>query len=172
MARPPVVAALDLGVTTGWCVGRAGGVPRWGAWRLAGAAAKSGARFCGLSNSISDLIVTHRPAFVLKEAPLRMAAASSELVRRSQFGLHATAEEACFRQDVEVAEAEADVIRKAIIGRSRWPKGTDPKAEVMAWCNAHGYEVRQPDAADAILAWLYATSAAGLAAYLPGGMAA
>lgn len=153
---PIVVGALDLGVTSGFCVGAIGRMPRYGAWRLAGPAALPGARWCGLSNEISNLIVEHRPAFILKEAPLRMAAQSSELVRRSQFGLHACAEEACFRQDVDIFEDGADAIRKEIIGRSRWPKGADPKREVMAWCNAHGYTVSQPDTADAIVAWLYA----------------
>jgi hypothetical protein len=160
MAKPLIVVGLDLGVTTGFCVGPVGGAPNWGAWRLAGPAAPPGARWCGLSNMLSDLIVTHRPAFALKEAPLRMAAQSSELVRRSQLGLHACAEEACFRQELDLHEEGADPIRKAIIGRSRWPKGADPKREVMAWCNDHGYEVRQPDAADAILVWLYACATA------------
>lgn len=149
-------------------------MPRWGAWRLAGPAASPGARFCGLSNMISDMIAEHRPAFVLKEAPLNFGAKSSMLVRRSQYGLHGCAEEACYRAEAHLVEEGADVIRKAIIGRHRWKNpdgsGADPKVHVMAWCNAHGYAVHQPDAADAIVAWLYAC--ANLASLMPRKMAA
>ncbi len=170
----PVVIGLDLSTTAGWCAGPVGGIPKWGAWRLAEASAERGARWGGLSNQLSALIVASEPALVVKEAPLRFAAQSSEMVRRSQYGLHAAAEEACWRLGIEPREVDADKVRMALMGRCRWPKGpdgarVDPKKMVLAWCRDHGFDVRQPDAADALMVWLYACEHFAALSGRPGG---
>jgi hypothetical protein len=151
-----VVLALDLGLTTGYAVGVPGRAPQFGCLRLPGPAAGFGARFGALTNGISDLIVTHRPALIAKEAILRLAAQNSAHIARLQFGYQACADEEAWRHNVATVEADADAIRKSIIGRSRWPKGTDVKAKVIEWCREHGIDVRQSDQADAIVTWFWA----------------
>ena len=73
----PVISALDLGLTTGLCWGAPGERPQFGCLRLPGPERGNGARFGALSNAVSDLITEHRPALVVKEAPMRLGGMTS-----------------------------------------------------------------------------------------------
>lgn len=155
------ILALDLGLVTGFAYGLPGSVPIFGCVRLPGPAAGFGRRFCHLTNGICDLIVEHRPALLAKEAILRLAAQNSAHVARLQFGYQAIADEEAHRQDVEVVEEDVDLVRNHLIGRRRAPKGTEVKDWVIGWLRRRGFDVTQPDQADAIMIWLWACEVHG-----------
>ena len=157
----PVILALDLGLTTGLCWGAPGERPQFGCLRLPGPERGNGARFGALSNAVSDLITEHRPALVVKEAPMRLGGMTSTNTARLHYGYHGAVEEGCWRRDVPCREEEADTVRKAMIGRSRWPRGTEVKAEIIKWVIARGIDCHQGDQADAVVLWLWACGVFG-----------
>jgi Holliday junction resolvasome RuvABC endonuclease subunit len=151
------VLALDLSSTVGWCAGpkpgRDGSV-RFGSWRLGKTLAE---RFVGYENELLKAIIAHQPTLVLMEAPLPANRQASTHVARQQFGLAAVTEAVCYRQGVECREQRADDVRKAMLGRARFGASEETKRQVIRWCLARGWNVRDDHAADAAVLYAFCT---------------
>ena len=145
------VLALDLALRVGWAFGLdADAAPHCGVWVLP-SAADLGRRYAALGNELADALALHQPRLVLMEAPLVRQDNSARLL----LGLAAHVESTCYRWGVECREAHSATVRKAVLGRGTFPKGT-AKAAVLAFCTEQGWPVPDDNAADACLVWAYA----------------
>ena len=148
------VLALDLASHTGWAYGVSGVRPLSGVWHLP-SITSGGATGAALIDRLTDVIQGMRPALIVCEAPLPPQAQTAMSTARLQFGLAFAVELVGHWFDVTVREEKADVVRMAMLGRSRFPKGTTKDA-VMAWCREQGWQPPEHNAADACLLWAHA----------------
>lgn len=151
----PVVLTLDLATTTGWCCGRLGEEPRWGAWDLQGGT--YGDRYRRLADHMAAVICRHEKlgepiSEVCFEAPLARQQKTVS-VARVLMGLAAIAEYVGSRFALRVSEAHVGKTRAAVLGQGRFAKGADVKAEVDRLCRLQGWDIPQADARDAFVLW-------------------
>lgn len=150
------ILTLDLARVTGWAYGPAG-APRpqtFGAWDLGPATIGHGVVLAGLADHLGDAFKLMRPSLVVMEAPLPPQAQTSANTARLLLGYCAVVELLCYRWDLDVREAKAQDVRRAIIGRAN---GLDKKA-IVAWCRNRGYQITDHNTADAVVLWHYAVS--------------
>jgi Holliday junction resolvasome RuvABC endonuclease subunit len=155
----PLVMTLDLATVSGYCVGRVGEKPRFGAWRLKSSedAMDQASRNLGcrlrdeLSLEIPDLIgieAAMNPSGMLNKGN---ATGTVSLLWMLQGAVSAVA--GCY--GVRTKTYHCQTVRKAVLGNA-YPE--NPKAEAMRYCKTMGYDVTIHDEADAILMWIFETS--------------
>ena len=157
MPRGAAIFSLDLSSRTGWAFGHIeDDRPRSGVWVLPGPS-DLGRTFASFENMLLDAIDVHRPDVVVLEAAISggQGGGTSQNVTEQQIGLLAHARSTCYRHDVRLVTKAASSMRKEVIGVGRFPTGTAKKS-IMAWLSARGFQFSGDDAADAIIAWLWA----------------
>ena len=154
----PLVLALDLSTKVGWACGRAGGEPDHGVLLLPKGVAGLGAVACAFLDGLMDLHEVQHFERVVMEAPLPPQAQTHAHTARLQLYLAGAVETWCYRRSIECREAAAPTVRKAVLG-----SGRAKKPEVIAWCQAQGWNPTDDNAADALALWRYATTRRGLA---------
>ena len=151
----PVVLTLDLASTTGWCCGRLGEQPRFGAWFLG--AGPYGDRYRTLADRMADKLriqeTSGQPVTeCCFEAPLARQQ-KTVATARVLMGLAAIAEYVASRFALKVTEAHVGQTRAAVLGQSRFARGANVKAEIDRLCQLQGWNIPQPDARDAFVLW-------------------
>ncbi len=158
MPRGAGLLALDLSSKTGWAFGHIeDDRPRSGVWVLPGPS-DLGRTFAAFENQLLDAIDVHRPDVVVIEAAISGGGedgGTTQSVTEQQIGLLAMARATCYRHDVRLATKATSSMRKEIIGTGRFPKG-QAKKMVMLWLRKSGFVFADHNAADAIVAWLWA----------------
>jgi hypothetical protein len=161
---PGLVLALDLSTIVGWGAGRPGdNLPAWGALVLPkehGRGAVCSAYEDWLDGRIADLA----PDVVVYEAPLNPHQQRDRESCFYAFGLAMATEACAWRAGVECRSYALDTVRSAVLGRktltaadkARRPRPTVKTAIVAPFIASMGWVVPQPDAADALIVWLYA----------------
>jgi len=148
------ILTLDLARVTGWAYGPAGARPQmFGAWDLGPATIGHGVVLAGLADHLGDAFKVHRPSLVVMEAPMPPQAQTSANTARLLLGYCAVVELLCYRWDLQVREAKAQEVRKAVIGRANGLK----KGDILGWCRGRGYRITDHNAADAVVLWHYAS---------------
>lgn len=147
----PVVLTLDLASTTGWCLGRPGEQPRYGAWFLGDG--PYGRRFCVLADRLARVMDEPQPPTLwVYESPLnRMQKQAS--VARVLLGCIAIAEYAAERYGVQLREEHVGRTRRAVLGQGGFRRGENTKDGVDRLCRQLGWNIPQPDARDAFVLW-------------------
>jgi len=154
---PGGILALDLSQTTGWAYGGIGDrTPACGCWRLPYEGGEGG-RFAAFENELVDAMDALQPGSLVLEAPLSFQALlgiSTMKVMAQQLALRGIAYAEAWRARVPISEVSSDIVRLALLGQSRFAKGT-VKREVVAYCKARGWRVPDHNAADACLTWAW-----------------
>jgi Holliday junction resolvasome RuvABC endonuclease subunit len=152
-ARPPLTLALDLSTKMGWGCGRAGAAPDYGTMLLpaGGGAGGLGRVYAAAEQALDDLFAVQHFERVIMEAPLPPAAQTQAHTARVQLGLAAVVDLWCFGRDIPVTEAAATTVRAKVLGMGR-----AKKADVIAWCQAQGWDPGDNNAADALALLAYA----------------
>ena len=148
------ILALDLSTRCGWALGLPGERPLAGVWLLP-SMSTPGATAAAIIDRLTDMVVGTKPWLIVMEAPLPPQAQTHMLTARLQFGLALAVELVGHWNDIKVLEEKADVVRKAVLGRSRFGKGLT-KPAVIAWCREQGWEPPDDNAADALILWFHA----------------
>ncbi|MES2712029.1 MAG: hypothetical protein V4653_10635 [Pseudomonadota bacterium] len=155
MSTLPVALCLDLASTTGWCLGRFGEEPSFGAWSL-GADSYTN-RYQRLADSILSKVeaAERRDAPITRiffEAPLPRAQRDVNVAALA-FGLAAITCYVAGRLKIHHAPKHIGQARLAVLGTGRFAKGVDTKAEVDRLCRLQGWNIDQHDARDAFVVW-------------------
>lgn len=159
-----MILALDLSTSIGWAVGHIGDrIPKWGVWELPGPAETFGRRFNAFENCVLDAFEEHRPYVVYVERPIPQRN-NNVVTAELTYGIHSILALHCFRHDIPLERPSADMIRNAVMGRSKLtaeekaarlktkPTIVNPWIAEMGW-----HEIGHPDAKDAAAVWAYAT---------------
>lgn len=151
---------LDLATKFGWCEGEPGGKPIFGSERFAPEGSGSGAVFGGAFKWTFNRCQAFRPRRIVFEAPLDPRHLGPKTTRDTALrliGLPACVEGAAYLCGVwDVSEARADDIRYFLLAKK--VKKAEAKGLVIRKLRELGYDVSDPDAADALAGWLYACS--------------
>jgi hypothetical protein len=151
---------LDLATKFGWCQGVPGERPEFGAQLCAEEGAGSAAVFFGIWKWTAERCRINAPKTIVIEAPQdprHMGPKTTRATAMRLIGLPANVESAAFACKVfDVQEARVDDIRLFLLNKR--PKKDVAKKQVIAKLRALGYDVTDPDAADALAGWLYACS--------------
>ncbi len=149
------VFALDLSTHTGWAYGhRDDDRPIGGVWEL-GSMANLGRVGVCLENELGDALDLLKPRVVIFESPLPARAQTHEKTARLLLGCPLLVEAECYRHDIPtVVEASVEEVRKAILGRSRFPRD-EVKQVVRTWCREQGWPFSNDNLCDAALLWRY-----------------
>ncbi|MEW5421923.1 hypothetical protein [Amorphus sp. 3PC139-8] len=150
---------LDLATRMGWCEGKPGGAPKWGAEFFAEEGSDNPAVFAGAFRwVVKRLEASPRPRTIVYEAPLdprHMGQRTTRATGLRLIGLPACVEAAAYLMRLyDVQEARADDIRRFVLGRRA--KKAEAKPLVIRAVTNLGFPTNDPDAADAIAGWLYA----------------
>lgn len=158
MPRGAAIFSLDLSSKTGWAFGHIeDDRPRSGVWVLPGPS-DLGRTFASFENMLLDAIDVHRPDVVVIEAAISGGGGdggTTQDVTEQQIGLLSMSRATCYRHDVRLVTKATSSMRKEIVGTGRFPKG-EAKREVMKWLRQNGFTFTDHNAADAIVAWLWA----------------
>jgi hypothetical protein len=157
------ILALDLGASVcGFAHGpQIARTPTFGSWHLPKLGVR-GARYVALENTLARCIREWGITALVVESPLPIMAlfnsqgdlqASSQAIR-VQHTLAGFAEAEAYRASARYSEVSADIVRAAVLGQRRFPKG-EVKDFVVAYCRSHGMDVPDDHAADACLTWVY-----------------
>lgn len=166
-----MILALDLAVSTGFCIGRAGQRPvRTGCARLKGPKDERGVAGRNLGCLIRDLCATDWPDMVVIEAAMHAAAKGEKgnggfsvevawLLVGAVYGF-------CGPQGLRVEKAHVQTVRKHFTGHGRWGGRDEAKRAVVERCHLLGLMPRHrhdDNEADAIAIhdWACATFARG-----------
>lgn len=151
------ILALDLSSITGWAVGGVADVaPAFGCWHLP-LTGGEGARYAAFENSLAAAMDEYAPARVILEAPLSFQAllgVSTMRVMCQQLTLRGIAYAEAWRASVPIQEVSSDIVRLALLGQSRFSKGT-VKRVVLGYCKSQGWNCPDDNAADACMIWLW-----------------
>lgn len=151
----PVVLALDLATTFGWCCGAANAAPRYGSVRLDGR--ERAPRYAALLDWLDDALRVHRFDRLVCEAPMVSGDFSGRDAALLALGLAAHVELWCWDNRVQqIPSVVVGTARKGVLGRGGFAKGT-AKAVVLDWCRREGFDPRDDNSADALLLWAFAT---------------
>lgn len=166
-----LVMALDLAVSMGWAIGRAGEKPRAGSHRLKSPDDPSQRACKRLGIWLRDQFSLETPDLVVIEAPINIGGLidwkkdsgekptfrsnpeTISLLHRLVGGV----ETICGPYGVRCVTANVQTVRKHVVGKAR-PE--NPKQAVLARCKMLGYlpkDSRDTDAADAIALHIYAS---------------
>lgn len=150
------ILALDLASTVGWAAGHVGDLaPSFGTWHLPHMGGE-GARYAAFENELAAAMDLLAPSHLVLEAPLPLWAQTTMRVTCQQLTLRGIAYAEGWRASCPVSEVSNEIVRSAILGRARYPKGT-VKHEVVRYCRGRGFKVPDHNAADACLVWLWHT---------------
>lgn len=149
---------LDLATKTGFCEGEPGGKPYFGSTLFAPEGSPSAAVFGGAFKWLATRCQAFKPRTIVFEAaldPRHMGGKTTRDTAMRLIGLPAVMEAAAYLCGVyDVREARADDVRLFLINKR--PKKAEAKRLVIQKLQALGYDVTDPDAADAIAGWLFA----------------
>jgi Holliday junction resolvasome RuvABC endonuclease subunit len=111
----------------------------------------AGRYFSCLAARLEDIfsLPLTKPDLVVFEAPLPPPAQSGERSARVLIGLAGVVEMICFEHEVRCEESTVEEVRRLVLGRSRFPKGTS-KGYVMQWARGRGLDPADDNAADAL----------------------
>lgn len=172
---------LDVGRLLGVAVGVAGMTPASYSIALAKPSAGLAVQLGNLI-AVMDLVLSGRdpsdpgrepgpkPAMVVKEAPLTLAAFSdhrvAEAVVRSAFALHGVIAGMCVRHGVECRDANEATVTKHFTGKGRHGGRAERKAAIIRRCRLLGYvpaDCNDEDRCDALACWDWASATIALA---------
>jgi hypothetical protein len=154
---PGGVLCFDLSSNVGYAYGAIDApAPTFGVWRLPKIGGE-GARYAAYENELASAIDLWSPSALVLEAPLPLAAlcgVSTLKVVAQQLTLRGIAYAEAWRASIPISEVSSDMVRLAMLGQSRFKKGT-VKAEVLAYCRSINLLVPDHNAGDAVLTWLW-----------------
>lgn len=154
------IVFIDLATRAGICDGEPGKQPRLYSHRWAEEGAPSGAVFAGCWKWTAERCQAFRPRSIVFEAALDPRWLGPKTTRDTAMrliGLPAVMESAAYLCGVyDVREARADDVRYFLLGKK--VKKAEAKNLVIKELRARGYDVTDPDEADALAGWLYACS--------------
>ena len=158
MSRPGPILFLDLARTLGWALGAPGGAPTSGAITLSPGAADTPPIFAHLERWVLATVQEARPALIVYEAPPYLPSHSVKTMEML-FGYAAIAQAAAWNGGCRnVRSARVHDIRKYLLGANAPRKAGDAKKAVQAHLIAQNHIFgNDPDRADAVAGWLYAT---------------
>lgn len=135
-----------------------GRLPICGYWEMPELGGE-GATYTAFSNEVYDAIDSNQPSRLVIESPLTPQAmlghCQTEYIYKI-FGLRAVVYEAGNRFSIPVSGFSADKVRYELLGRHRWPGGSEEaKKVVLAHVRKLGVQTASYDAADAVMVWLY-----------------
>lgn len=159
---PGRVLGLDLSPTFGWCFGRPGDSPRWGARDLR-KDISYGAVCANLEDWLDDFLTLEKPDLISFEAPLAPDDQGSRESCVYNYGLPFAAQGCAHRAQIPIVSHSLDTLRGAVIGRTRLtdiekrvrPHLTVKTAIVAPWVKSMGWEISEPNARDAAVVWAY-----------------
>jgi hypothetical protein len=158
--RPGGVLALDLSGMVGWAYGQIEDrTPAFGCWRLPHEGGEGG-RYAAFEDELIAAMETLQPGRLVLEAPMPLGAlcgVSTLKVVAQQLTLRGIAYAEAWRASAPISEISADAVRFAMLGQSRFAKGT-VKREVLAYCKRQGWKVPDHNAGDACLTWAWETT--------------
>jgi len=136
--------------------------PFWGVWKLPGHISR-GVAGMALENELESCMETWRPSMLGYEAPLPPNLQTNAESARILIGLAMAAEISAARFEIPVISRSSQVYRTAVIGRSHLtdeekaarPRMTVKSAIVAPWIRAHGWQITEHDAADAVVGLCY-----------------
>ena len=141
------ILALDLGTTTGWCIGPFGGRPEHGFWQLKTSRFEGGGmrflRFQKLLTSIHEL----SPADAVWYEEVRRHRGTD--AAHVYGGLQATLTAWCEERHIPYGAIPVGTIKRSATG-----KGNAGKAEVIEGVRKKGFDVTDDNEADAVALWL------------------
>lgn len=149
-----MILALDIALTTGWCAGSPGEVPRYGSVRLKGNGSADGATLAAMSDLFLDMLLVHKPDVVAYEAPLPFH--SSAQAAKLALRLSGIVELICWRRRITCHDHNVRTIRAAVVGN-----GNCKKDDVVAWLVRLGWTVPLKtgetdfDSVDACAVWAF-----------------
>jgi hypothetical protein len=155
-----VLMTLDMGPTvTGFAVGDLyGKLPIAEFWELPESGGE-GAVYRNFTNALYGAIEDPRPTKIYIENPLPVQAMLGHCRPEYILRIHkmrGDVYEAGNRLSIPVLGFSADTVRHELLGRCRWPGGSDEaKRVVLAHVRGLGLNVTSFDAADAVMIWLY-----------------
>lgn len=160
---PGKVLGLDLSPTVGWCFGRPGDVPRWGAIVLPKEKGY-GACCASLEDWLDGFLEAECPDLISYEAPLAPDQQGDRESCVYNYGLPFAAMGCASRVKIPIISHSLDTLRGAVIGRTRLtdaekrvrnPRLTVKAAIVAPWVKAQGWDITDPNARDAAVVWSY-----------------
>lgn len=170
------ILALDLGNRTGWAFGIAGEKPASGAWLLRDRGESRDVAMGTLIRRLDDVCRARRPALIVREAPLSIAAllarprktGAPQLNQASvefTYGQHGIVEGMAhqFRIAMPLTVWPA-TIRKHFLDRANMGNRPDTKMAVVERCRLLGYMPKDEydeDKADAVAMWDWASATHG-----------
>ncbi len=143
------VLSLDLASTAGFCLGRFGERPRFGAVLLRGDDAIQ--RMAALRTWLDEQDEFQAITAIVLEAAI-IGDHRSILAAEILTSLQAMAGLWAWDMSIPIIRVASSTARKAMIGTGRFPKG-EAKHHVTEWCRSKGFDVKTHDAADAVLTW-------------------
>lgn len=160
LAKGHVVLAFDISPSTvGYALGcLSGKLPICGYWPMPELGGE-GATYAAFSNEVYDAIEANKPSRLVIESPLTPQAmlghCQTDYIYKI-FGMRSVVYEAGYRFSIPVSGFSADKVRYELLGRHRWPGGSEEaKKVVLAHVRKLGVPTTSYDAADAVMVWLY-----------------
>lgn len=159
-----IVGAFDLASTTGFAIGSAGGEPVHGAHKLPRTGRDYGHFGDAFATWLRGMLTEHKIKLVVYETPILPATTNIETLKKL-YSLGTVCEMVCRRAKVDVMETDMQTVRSHFIGKTRAPKGIEPKkrrawmkARIIEACRARGWSPEDDNAADALSIWSFASS--------------
>lgn len=163
------VFTLDISPSAcGWAYGvLSEKLPICGYWAMPELGGEQ-ATYVAFANELYDAIEANEPSRVVIENPLspwamfgsdgkggKRQICQTDYIRQI-YGLRGIVYEACGRTSTGISGFSADKVRYELLGRNKWPGGTDAaKRAVLAHVRKLGLVTTSHDAADAVMIWLY-----------------
>lgn len=144
------ILALDLSTATGWAAGRPDGSPRFGTQRFPGGE-DLGRSLQAFEDWLVGMIAVEQPAVVVFEAPILNGGKTSLATARLLYCLAGLTELVCRKAQVQCREANLMTVKKFWAG-----SGRADKPAMIAAAKRYGFDVRNPDEADAVAVWAHA----------------
>lgn len=152
----PIIAAWDIGQSTGFAVGPPGRAPLFGTIRLPAVTNPEhyGRRLDAFMKWGDDFLSVHKPTELFIEAPFaaqRRTGADLTHYIRAQFVYAGLAELLCYRRSIRIWEARVGDVRKFFRD-----DGHATDTDVLVACHARGWQPADSHQADALALWDFA----------------